>query len=159
MSAGINRHVDVAAQKPDERDQDEVRQNAAGAEDHGAAQAHHVAQAEDEADGVEVEDHAAAIGEGAHDRNELQVEGFAPDVKGGDKKVVEPGDACGLEQQLGLRAAALAGDQNFGDGRGFREGKLAVHLAHEEAAQRNHEEHAEAPAGQADENGLRRDWG
>ena len=69
----IDRHVHVAAEEPDERNENEVGQNAAGAKDDGAAQAHHVAEAENESDGVEVEDHAAAIGERAHERNELQV--------------------------------------------------------------------------------------
>ena len=86
----------MAAEEPDERDKNEVGENAAGAEDHGAGQAHDVAQAEDETDGFEVEDHAAAIGEVAHDGDELQVEVFAPDVKGGDEKIVEAGDAGGL---------------------------------------------------------------
>jgi hypothetical protein len=121
----------------------------------GTSTAHHVAQAEDEADGVEVEDHAAAIGEGAQDGDELQVEGFAPHVKGGDQKIVDAGDAGGLQEQLGLRAAALASDEDLCDGRGFRKGKLAVHLAHEEAAQGNDEEHAETSAGQADEDGCK----
>ena len=152
--AGIDGRVHMAADKPDERDENEVREYAAGTEDDGAAQAHHVAQAEDEADGVEVEDHAAAVGKRAHDRNELQVDGLAPDVKRGDKEVVEAGDAGGLQQQLGLRAAAFAGDQHLGDGRGLRERELAVHLAHEEASQRNDEEHAQAAAGETDENGL-----
>ena len=58
------------------------------------------------ADGVEVEDHAAAIGKRAHDGDELQVEILAPDVKGGDEEIVETGDERGLQQQLGLRAAA-----------------------------------------------------
>ena len=53
----------VAADEPDHGDQHEVDQHAAGAKDHGDAQAHDVAQAEDEADGVEVEDHAMAIGQ------------------------------------------------------------------------------------------------
>ncbi len=152
--AGIDRHVDVAAEEPDERDENEVGQNAAGAKDHGAAQAHHVAEAEDESDGVEVEDHAAAIGEGAHEGNELQVEIFAPHVKSGDEEIVKGGDAGGLQQHPGLRAAAFAGDENFSDGCGFRERELAVHLAHEEAAQRNDEEHAETSAGETDEDGF-----
>ena len=62
----------------------------------------------------------------------------------------------GLDQQLGLGAALLAGDQHLGDGRGFGKGQLAVLLAHEIAAQRNEEENAQAAAGQADEDGLHR---
>ena len=53
----------MAADKPDQRDQHEVGKHAAGAEDHGTAQAHDVAEAEDEADGVEVEDHAGPVGQ------------------------------------------------------------------------------------------------
>ena len=60
--------------------------------------------------------------------------------------------AC--EQQPGLRAAALAGDEDFSDGCGFREGKLAVHFADEEAAQRNDKENAETSASETDEDGL-----
>src|ERR1039458_9357467 len=52
----------VAADKPDQRHQHKVHQNAASAKDQGNAQAHHVAQAEDEADRVEIEDHAPTIG-------------------------------------------------------------------------------------------------
>ena len=92
----------------------------------------------------------------SHDRHELKVEVLLPDVKGGDEEVVDAGDGGGLQQQLGLRAALLAGDQHFGDGGGFGIGKHAVHVAHEVAAQRNEEENAEAAAGQADEDGLHR---
>ena len=145
----------MAAEEPDEGDENEVSQNAAGAKDHGAAQAHHVAEAEDESNGVEVEDHAAAIGKRAHDGNELQVEIFAPHVKGGDKKVVNAGDAGCLQQHPGLRAAAFARDENFRDGCGLREWELAVHFAHEEAPQRNDEEDAETSTGEADEDGLK----
>ena len=61
---GIHRDVaHVAADEPDHGDEHEVHQNAAGAKDQGNAQAHHVAQAEDEADGVEIEDHAPALGQ------------------------------------------------------------------------------------------------
>ena len=60
--------------------------------------------------------------------------------------------AC--EQEFGLRAALFAGDQDFGDGGGLGVGKHAVHLAHEVAAQRDQEQHAETAAGQADEDGL-----
>ncbi len=59
---GIDGHVNVTANEPDERHQNKAGHDAAGAEDHCAAQAHNVAKAEDEADGVEAEDHAAAIG-------------------------------------------------------------------------------------------------
>ncbi len=66
------------------------------------------------------------------------------------------GDDGGLEQQPGLRAALLAGDEDFGDGRGLGKWELAVHFAHKVAPQRNEEEHAQAAAGQADEDGLHR---
>ena len=79
-----------------------------------------------------------------------------PDMEGGDEEVVNRGDAGGLQKQLGLRAALLAGDQHFGDGGRLRKGQLAVLLAHEVAAQRNEEEKAQAAAGQADEDGLHR---
>jgi len=71
------------------------------------------------------------------------------------KKIVNACDAGGLEQHPGLRAAAFAGDENFGDGCGFREWELAVHFAHEEAPQRDDEKHAETSAGETDEDGLK----
>ena len=71
--AGIHGNADVAADEPDQRDQHEIGKNAAGAENHGTAQAHHVAETEDEADGVESEDHAGAIGKRIHHRHELKV--------------------------------------------------------------------------------------
>ena len=77
-------------------------------------------------------------------------------MKSGDKEVVNAGDGGCLQKQLGLRAALFAGDQHFSDGRRLGKGQLAVHLAHEVAAQRNHEEHAQAAARQADEDGLHR---
>ncbi len=91
-----------------------------------------------------------------HERHELEVQILLPDVEGGDEEIVDRGDAGGLQQELGLRAAFLAGDQHLGDRGGFGEGKLAVLLAHEIAPQRNEEEDAEAAAGQADEDGLYR---
>ncbi len=146
----------VAAEEPDHRDQHEVDQHATGAKDHGDAQAHDVAEAENEADGVEVEDHAMAIDQRSHDRHKLEVQVLLPDMEGGDEEIVNGGDDGGLDQQLGLRAALLAGDQHLGDGGGFGKGQLAVLLAHEIAAQGNEEENAQAAAGQADEDGLHR---
>ncbi len=64
--------------------------------------------------------------------------------------------AVACEEQFGLRAALFSGDQDFGDGCRLGEGKLAVHLAHEVAAQWNEEENAETTAGKADEDGLHR---
>ncbi len=100
--SGIDGQVHVTAEKPDHRHEYEVGQNATGAEDHGAAQAHYVAEAEDESDGVKVEDHATAVGERAHYGDELEIKIFVPDVKCGYEEVIERGDACGLQQQLGL---------------------------------------------------------
>ena len=153
---GVDGHVNVAADEPDQRHEHKAGHDAAGAEHHGAAQAHHVAQAEDEADGVKAEDHAAALGQVAHEGDKLKVEILAPNMKCGDKEVVDGGDDGGLQQQLGLRAAFFSGDQHFGDCRRLRERKLAVHLAHKVAAQWNEEENAEAAAGEANENRLHR---
>jgi hypothetical protein len=50
----------------------------------------------------------------------------------------------------------FASHQDFSDGGGFREGKLAVHLADKVAAQRDEEEYAEATSGEADEDRLHR---
>ncbi len=136
--------------------QHKAGENAARAEDQCTAQAHHVAQAEDEADGVEAEDHPALVGEGAHHRHELKVEILLPHMECGDKEVVNTGDGGCLQKQLGLRAALFAGHQHFGDGRRLGKGQLAVHLARKVAAQRNEEEHAQAAARQADEDGLHR---
>ena len=146
----------MAAEEPDHRDQYEAGENAAGAKDQGAAQAHHVAQAHDEADGIEAEDHAAAIGEGTDHRHELKVEILFPYVKRGDEKVVNAGDGGCLKKQFGLRTALLAGHQHFGDGRRLGKRQLAMHLAHKVAAQRNEEENAQAAARQANEDGLHR---
>ena len=88
--------------------------------------------------------------------DELEIEILLPDVEGGGQKIVDAGNGGGLQQELGLRAALLAGYEDFGDGGGFGVGKDAVHVAHEIAAQRNEEEDAEAAAGHADEDGLHR---
>ena len=96
------------------------------------------------------------IGESAHHRHELKVEILLPHMKCGNEEVVNAGDGGCLQKQLGLRAALLAGDQHFGDCRRFGKGHLAVHLAHEVAAQRNQEENTEAAARQADKDGLHR---
>src|SRR5208283_2144928 len=76
----------VATDEPDHWDEHEVHQNAAGAKDQGNAQAHHVAQAEDEADRVEIEDHAPTVGQRPHHRYELEVQVLPPDVERGDKE-------------------------------------------------------------------------
>ena len=79
--------------------------------------------------------------------HELEVQVLLPDVERGDQEVVNRGDDGGLNQQPGLRAALLAGHQDFGDRRGLRKGQLAVHFAHKVAPQRNEEEDAQAAAG------------
>src|SRR5208337_948662 len=146
----------VAPDEPDHRDEHEVHQNAASAKDQGNAQSHHVAQAEDEADGIEIEDHAPALGQRLHHREELKIQVLLPDVESGDKEVVNPGNDGGLNQQPGWGTAFLASHEHFGDRRGFGEGELAVHFAHKVAPQRNEEENAKAAPGQADEDGLHR---
>ena len=95
---GNGRRIDrdvthVAADEPDHRHQHEVHQHATGAEDQRDAQAHDVAEAENEADGVEVEDHAMAIDQRLHHGHELEVQVLLPDVKGGDEEVVNRCDA------------------------------------------------------------------
>ena len=80
------------------------------------------------------------LGQGAHLRHELEVDELLPDLEGGDEEVVDAGDRRRLQQELGLRAALLAGDQHLGDGGRLREGELAVRLAHEVAPQRDQEE-------------------
>src|SRR5512146_1847680 len=77
----IDQRVHVAANEPDQRDEHEVGQDAAGAQDGGSAQAHHVTEAERESDGVEAEDHAGALGNAFHDWNELEVEILLPDLE------------------------------------------------------------------------------
>ena len=146
----------MASDEPDHRDQYKAGKDAARAKDQGASQAHHIAQAHDEADGVKAEDHPALIGKRANDRYELKVQILFPNMKCGDKEVVNPGDGGCLQKQLGLRAALLSGNQHFGDGRCLGKGQLAVHLTREVAAQRNEEEHAQAAAGQTDEDGFNR---
>ena len=92
----------------------------------------------------------------AHGGHELEIEVLLPDVEGGDQEIVDAGDGGGLQQQPGLRAALFAGDQHLGDGGGFGVRQLAVHVAHEVAAQRDQEQHAQAAAREADEDGLHR---
>ena len=74
----------MAADEPDHRDQHEVHEHAAGAKDHRNAQAHDVAESKNEADGIEVEDHALAIDQRLHERHELEIQVLLPDVEGGD---------------------------------------------------------------------------
>ena len=102
-----------------------------------------------------LDDHLGALREHAHRGHELEIQVLLPDLEGGDQEIVDAGDERRLQQQLGLRSALLAGDQHFGDGGGFGVGEHAVHVAHEVAAQRNQEQHAQAAAGHADADGLR----
>ena len=144
----------MAADHPDQGDQHEIRKHAPGAQDQRAAQAHDVAQPQNEPDGVESDHHLGLLGQGAHDGRELEIQIFLPGVEGGDQKIVHAGDGGGLQQQPGLRAALLAGDQHLGDGGCFGIRKNAVHVAHEIAAQGDEKQHPQASARQADEDGL-----
>ena len=98
--------------------------------------------------------HARAVGKRVHDGHELEVDVFFPDLKRGDEEVVDTGNGGGLEQKTRLRSAFFACNQNLCNRRGFRVGKQAVHVAHKIAPQRDEEENAEAPACEADEDGL-----
>src|SRR4051812_41710121 len=80
-------------------------------------------------------------------RHELKVQVFLPDVECGGEEIVNAGNRSGLQEELGLRAAFFAGDQYLGNGRSLGVGKDAVHVAHEVAAQRDQEQHAQAAAG------------
>jgi len=129
----------VLATIQQERHDREVGEEAAGAQDRRGAQPHHVAEAEDEGDRVEVEDDARALGESPDRGNELEGDELAPDLEGRDEEVIDAGDEGGLQQQARLRASLLAGHQDLGDRRCLGVGELAVHLAHEVAAQRDEE--------------------
>src|SRR5208282_2839063 len=153
---GVHSAVKVPPDEPNQRDQDKVGKNAASAENHGTAQTHHIAETEDEADGIEIEHHPGTVGNSTHDGNELKVHKLFPDLKRGYKEVVDTRDGGGLEQQPGLRSAFLPSDQYFSDGGRLRIGQHAVHFAHEVPAQRNQEQNTEAPACQTDEDGLHR---
>jgi hypothetical protein len=146
----------MAADEPDQRHQDKVGKHAAGAQDHRTAQAHHVAESQDEADRVEAEHHARLVVQVTHDGQELEIDEFLPDLEGGDEEVVDAGDGRRLEQEFGLAAALLAGHQHLGDGSRFRIRQHAVHLAHEVAPQRDQEQHAQDAARQADKDRLQR---
>ena len=93
------------------------------------------------------------VADGLH---ELQVHVLLPHLERRHQEVVDARDGGGLEQELRLRAALLAGDEHLGDRRRLGVGQLAVHLAYEVAAQRDEEEDAEAAARQADEDRLHR---
>src|SRR5208337_5508704 len=94
---GIHRDLaHVAPDEPDHRDKHEVHQNTASAEDQGNAQTHHIAQAEDKADCVEIKNHAPTFGQCPHRGHELEVQVLLPDVERGDKEVVNRGDHGGL---------------------------------------------------------------
>jgi len=56
----------MTADKPNQRDQYQVGEHAASAEDHGTAQSHDVSKAKDEGDCVKLENHPGPVGEGMH---------------------------------------------------------------------------------------------
>ena len=146
----------MAPDHPDERHEDEVRDDAARAENERRAQAHDVAEAEDESDRVELHDDLCLLSGVLHDREELEVDVLLPDVERRHEEVVDPRDERRLQEQLRLRAALLARHKDLRDRGRFREREFPVHLAHEVAAERDHEEDPEAPTREADENRLRR---
>ena len=68
-----------------------------------------------------------------------------PAERGYDEIVESAHDTC-QQQWLGLVAALGARDEHLRRSRGFREGVLAVHLAHEVLAERNEEQDADDAA-------------
>jgi hypothetical protein len=91
-----------------------------------------------------------------HRRDEAEVHVLLPHLERRHEEVVDARDERREQQQSRLRSALLAGHQHFSDRGRLRVRKLAVHLAHEVAAKGNQEQHAQAAAGQADEDGLHR---
>jgi hypothetical protein len=144
----------MLADEPDERNEDEVREGAAGAQEGRRPQAHHVAQAQDEGDRVEAQEDPRLLVDRGEGRHELEVQHLLPDGEGRHEEVVDGRDPRRLQEQLRLRAALLARDEDLGDrGRlGIRE--LAVHVADEVAAQGNEKQDAQAAAGETDEDRL-----
>src|SRR5450756_316652 len=140
--------------RQDERHEDEVGQGAARAEDERRAQPHDVAEAEDEGDRVELHDDLRLLGGVLHERQELEVDVLLPDLERRHEEVVDRRDDRRLNEELRLRAALLARDEDFRDRRRLGERELAVHLPHEVPAQRDDEQNAEAATGEADEDRL-----
>ena len=120
----------MGADEPYQRDEHKIGKHTPGAQDHGAAQSDHVAQPQNEADRIEAENHARTVRQRAKQGQELKIDELLPNLKGGHKQVINARNGRGLEQQLRLRSAFLAGDQHFRDGSRFGVGKQAVHVPH-----------------------------
>ena len=92
-----------------------------------------------------------------HRRDELEVDELVPDVEGGDEEVVDRRRcpvACSRSLACEPPFSPVTSTSVIAVASGY--GKMAVHLAHEVAAQRDQEEDAQAAAGQADEDRLHR---
>ena len=88
----------MTADKPNHRDQYQVGEHAAGAEDHGTAQSHDISKAKDEGDCIEFENHAGAVCEGMHQWHELEIYVFFPNLKRGDEEIVYARDRGCLQE-------------------------------------------------------------
>ena len=133
---------------------DQPYQQAAEADDPGVLEADDIAQAEHCGAGVEFEHHLGLVCYHVADVSEGSADGFRPRSERGDGEVIQTADKACQRQRFGTLAAAFTAHQHLGRGRGFREGILAVHLAHEILAEGDEEEYAQHASEQAAEEHL-----
>ena len=147
--AGVHQIDHLSApEEVHKRDDDQPHQQAAAANDEAIFQADDVAQAQHGGAGVELQHHLGFIGQGLAQADHRRGKRLAPGTEGGNDKVVQTAHQTGCEQGLGTSSAALAAYEHLRGGRGFREGVLAVHLAHEIFPERNEEQDAQHAAQQ-----------
>jgi len=79
----------IAANHPHQRHQHQIGEHAAGAQNHRTTQADHIAQSENESDGVEADDDFGPFRQHAHGGHELEVEILLPHLESRHQKIVD----------------------------------------------------------------------
>ena len=136
----------MGADEMDERDQDEIRKEAPRGDDRGIFQPDDVAEAHDGREPVDAEGHREAVLEPGADLHRMEGDDLAPEAEREHGEVEEERHPGAPDEDLGLGAGALARDEDLGRRHGLREREVPVFLDHEELAERDEEEDAEASA-------------
>ena len=137
--ARIERIGEPFAEELDRRHQHQPGEHAAGEDRSGDLRADDVADAEILAGDFRAERRA-------RQPCRLVERALLPHLRGGHQERVGAAESEAPEHAAGERAALFSRDQHVGAGRPFRIQQVAVFLDDELPAQRNHEQHADPPA-------------
>jgi hypothetical protein len=129
----------MLAQKPDNGDKSEMRQQATGYDDGIVTEADNIAKAQKSGQSIYLQNHSGFISQPVHKGNKPESYNFIPQPDPDGQEFIQTGHYHAQNQRLSLVFTTLARDQNLSRSGSFREGQFPVLFDTEITPERNEE--------------------